>query len=53
MEREVAIVAAGQTAFMRRSGATIGELCFSAYREAVRANPALPAGRVSYHFVKA
>ena len=43
MEKEVAIVAVGQTAFMRRSGATIGELCFSAYREAVQENAALPA----------
>ncbi len=43
MNKEVAIVAAGQTPFTRRSGATIGELCFSAYREAVQVNPLLPS----------
>lgn len=43
MEREVAIVAAGQTPFARRSDASIGELCFSAYREAVQGRPALAA----------
>lgn len=43
MNKEVAIIAAGQTPFARRSGATIGELCFSAYREAVQANTVLPS----------
>ena len=43
MEKEVAIVAAGQTPFVRRSGASIGELCFSAFREAVHERAALGA----------
>ncbi|MCM2250952.1 MAG: thiolase family protein, partial [Ramlibacter sp.] len=43
MDKQVAIVAAGQTPFARRSGASIGELCFSAYREAVQENPAAGA----------
>jgi len=41
MEKEVAIIAVGQTPFARRSGASIGEMCFSAFREAIpdRAGP--------------
>lgn len=43
MDKQVAIVAAGQTPFARRSGASIGELCFSAFREAVDQDPRLTA----------
>lgn len=35
MEKEVAVVGAGQTPFMRRSGLSIGELCFMSYKEAM------------------
>lgn len=35
MEKDVAIVGAGQTPFMRKSGVSIGELCFFAYQDAV------------------
>jgi acetyl-CoA C-acetyltransferase len=35
MERDVAIVGAGQTPFVRKSGVSIGELCFIAYQDAV------------------
>ena len=43
MDKQVAIVAAGQTPFARRSGASIGELCFSAFREAVLGSAGLTA----------
>jgi acetyl-CoA C-acetyltransferase len=35
MEKDVAIVAAGQSPFTRRCGVSIGELCFMAYQEAL------------------
>lgn len=43
MDKQVAIVAAGQTPFTRRSGASVGELCFSAYREALQGSAGLAA----------
>jgi len=43
MDKQVAIVAAGQTPFARRSGSSIGELCCSAFREAVHENASLKA----------
>lgn len=36
MDKDVAIVAAGQTPFARRCGASLGELCAGAYRDALR-----------------
>jgi len=36
MDKQVAIVAAGQTPFTRRNGISISELCVSAFREAVQ-----------------
>ncbi len=35
MEKDVAIVGAGQSPFMRRCGVSIGELCFWAFQEAI------------------
>ena len=36
MEKDVAIVGVGQSPFTRRCGLSIGELCFSAYLEAMK-----------------
>ncbi|MCC6378926.1 MAG: acetyl-CoA acetyltransferase [Burkholderiales bacterium] len=36
MQKEVAIIAAGQTPFTRRSSSSLGELCFGAWRDALR-----------------
>ncbi len=36
MDKDVAIIAAGQTPFTRRCGVSLGELCFSAFRDAIR-----------------
>lgn len=43
MQKEVAIIAAGQTAFTRRCGVALGELCFAAYRDALRDGALAPA----------